>query len=169
MKKSLLFLALGLSIAMNTAYADTYDATISGDGYQFSNSFSGTTNFDDYIFFSTEGTQNIVASVSGTGGSAFSFKEFNLLDSDKNFIASGSVFNSTARISFGGLESDQLTGSFYLQVVGSSVGATAGYNGTIITTAVTEPESFALMLAGISIIGAIGRRKLRKQLPSLSY
>lgn len=159
MKKPLLFLALGLSVAMSNAYADTYDATLSGDGYQFTNSFSGTTTFDDYIFFSTEGTQNILASVSGTGGTSFSFKEFNLLDSNKNFIASGSVFNSTARISFGSLESSQLTGNFYLQVVGSSVGTTAGYNGTILTTAVPEAETAALMLAGLGMIGLASRRK----------
>jgi hypothetical protein len=166
MKKPLLFLALGLSVAMSNAYADTYDATLSGDGYQFTNSFSGTTTFDDYIFFSTEGTQNILASVSGTGGTSFSFKEFNLLDSNKNFIASGSVFNSTARISFGSLESSQLTGNFYLQVVGNSVGTTAGYNGTILTTAVTavpEAETVALMLSGLGIIGIAGRRKMREK------
>lgn len=159
MKKPLLLLALGLSVAITNAYADTYDATISGDGYQFKNSFAGTTDFDDYIFFSTEGTQNILASVSGTGGTSFTFKEFNLLDSNKNFITSGSVFNSTARISFGSLESSQLTGNFYLQVVGSSVGTTAGYNGTILTTAVPEAETAALMLAGLGMIGLASRRK----------
>jgi hypothetical protein len=160
MKKPLLFLALGLCTALNTAYADTYDATISGDGYQFSNSFSGSTSFNDYISFFTEGQQNIVASVSGTGSDSFSFKEFNLLDADKNLLATGTVFNGSSQVSFGYLDSNQ-SGTFYLQVVGDSVGNTAGYNGTIITfnSAVPEVQTSALVLAGLGLIGFVGRRK----------
>lgn len=161
MKKPLL--ALGLIIAVNSAYADTYDATLSGDGYQFSNSFSGDTAFNDYVAFSTEGIQGIVASLSGTGEGAFTFKGFNLLDSDKNLIATGSVFNSDSQVSFGSLKSIQ-EGSYYLQVVGSSLGATAGYNGTItVSAAVPEPETVALMLSGLGIIGLAGRRKMLKK------
>jgi len=162
MKKPILFMALGLSIAFNSAYADTYDATLSGDGYQFSNSFSGSTNFDDYISFSTEGLQDIVASISGTGSKAFSFDTFNLLDSDKNLVATGSVFNTSAHIAFGELETTQY-GNFYLHVVGTSEGGTAGYNGTItnFVAAVPEPETYALMLSGLGLIGLITRRKMR--------
>lgn len=162
MKKPLFLLALGLSAAINMAYADTYSATISGDGYQFSNSFSGTTSFDDYVFFSTEGLQNIVASVSGTGGSAFSFTTFNLLDAEKNLITTGSISNLTARISVGGLESYQQSGNFYLHVIGSSAGTTAGYNGTILTTLVPEPETYSLALSGMVLVGLLSRRKFRK-------
>lgn len=161
MKKSLL--ALGLCLALNSAYADTYDATPSGDGYQFSNSFSGSTAFNDYIAFNTEGIQGIVASLSGTGDGAFTFQEFNLLDSGKNLIAAGSVFNSDSEVSFGSLKSIQ-EGSYYLQVVGNSVGATAGYTGTItLAAAVPEPETIALMLSGLGLIGVAGRRKMREK------
>ncbi len=162
MKKSLLVMALGLCTVLNSAYAETYDATLSGDGYQFSNSFSGTTAFDDYIFFSTEGMQNIVASVSGTGSEAFSFDVFNLVDEDKNLVATGSVFNSSAHIAFGALETSQY-GNFYLHVVGNTMGGTAGYNGTItnFVAAVPEPETYALMLSGLGLIGLITRRKMR--------
>lgn len=161
MKKSLL--ALGLCFALNSAYADTYDATPSGDGYQFSNSFSGSTVFNDYIAFNTEGIQGIVASLSGTGDDSFTFQEFNLLDSNKNFIATGSVFNSDSEVSFGSLKSMQ-EGNYYLQVVGNSLGATAGYTGTItLTAAVPEPETIALMLSGLGLIGVAGRRKMREK------
>jgi hypothetical protein len=162
MKKSLLMLALGLSTVLNSAYAATYDATPSGDGYQFSSSFSGTSSFDDYIRFSTEGLQNIVASVSGTAGSTFSFETFNLLDSDKNIVATGSVLNGTPKVSFGYLESQQY-GNFYLHVVGSNVGSTTGYNGTITsTTAVPEPETYALFFAGLGLMGVMSRKKARE-------
>jgi hypothetical protein len=163
MKKPLLMLALGLSTILNSAYADTYDATISGDGYQFSSSFSGNNSFDDYIRFSTEGLQNIVASISGSSGNSFKFTTFNLLDGDKNLVATGSVLNGSPKVAFGFLESAQY-GSFYLHVVGNSVGDTAGYNGTITTTtaSVPEPGSYALMLAGMGLIGVIARKKARE-------
>ncbi|MGQ2964726.1 FxDxF family PEP-CTERM protein [Methylophilus sp.] len=161
MKKPLLMLALGLSTILNSAYAATYDATPSGDGYQFSSSFSGDTSFNDYIRFSTEGPQSIIASVSGSSGTTFTFTTFNLLDLDKNLVATGSVLNGSPKISFGFLESAQY-GNFYLHVVGSSVGATAGYNGTITTTLVPEPGSYALMLAGLGLIGVIARKKVRE-------
>lgn len=159
MKKPLLMLALGLCTVFNSAYAATYDATPSGDGYQFSSSFSGTTSFDDYIRFSTEGLQNIVASISGSSSNTFTFTTFNLLDADKNLVATGSVLNGTPKVSFGYLESTQY-GNFYLHVIGSSVGATTGYNGTITTTtAVPEPESYGLLLAGLALVGVMARKK----------
>jgi hypothetical protein len=160
MKKPLLMLALGLSTILNSAYAVTYDATPSGDGYQFSSSFSGDTSFDDYIRFSTEGQQTILASISGSSGTNFTFTSFNLLDADKNLIATGSVLNGSPKIAFGFLESVQY-GDFFLHVVGSTVGASAGYNGTITTTLVPEPGSYALMLAGLGLIGVIARKKVR--------
>lgn len=161
MKKFLFILAIALSTAINSAYATTYDATLSGDGYQFSSSFSGTTSFDDYIRFSTEGLQNLVASISGSSSKTYSFTAFNLLDSDKNLVATGSVLNGTPKVSFGYLESTQF-GNFYLHVVGSSVGATTGYNGTITltnATTVPEPGSYALLLAGLGLVAVIIRKK----------
>jgi hypothetical protein len=161
MKKSLLLLAFGLSTVLNTAYAATYDATLSGDGYQFSSSFSGDTSFNDYIRFNTEGLQNIVASISGSSSTAFTFETFNLLDANKNLVATGSVLNGTPKVSFGYLESAQY-GNFFLHVVGNSVGATTGYNGTITTftaAAVPEPETYALFLAGLGLMGLMGRKK----------
>ncbi|MGP1717698.1 MAG: FxDxF family PEP-CTERM protein [Methylophilus sp.] len=161
MKKPLLMLALGLSTILNSAYAATYAATPSGDGYQFSSSFAGDTNFDDYISFSTTGFQNIVASISGSSSNTFTFNTFNLLDSDKTLVATGTVLNGIPQVSFGFLTSAQI-GTYYLHVVGNSTGATTGYNGTIsTTTAVPEPGNYALMLAGLGLVGVIARKKMR--------
>ncbi len=155
-------LALGLSTAFSNVYAATYDAVLSGDGYQFSSSFSGDTSFDDYIKFSTEGFQNVVASISGSSSKTFTFSVFNLLDADKNLVATGTVLNGTPKVAFGYLETAQY-GDYFLHVVGQSFGATTGYNGTItVTTAVPEPEGYALMLGGLALVGVLGRKKSRK-------
>lgn len=161
MKKTLFALGLGLCIFFNNAYAATYDATVSGDGYIFNHSFSGDNSFNDYIAFTTEGIQNIIASVSGTGAT-FTFTGFNLLDADKNLIETGDVFNVNSQVSFGFASSVQ-EGKYYLQVIGESTGATAGYTGNItLATVVPEPETFALMLPGIALLAFKTRRKSPK-------
>lgn len=161
MKKTLLGLVLGVCMFFNNAYAITYDATVSGDGYIFNHSFSGDTSFNDYVAFNTEGIQNIIASVSGTGTS-FTFTGFNLLDSNKNLIETGTVFNVDSQISFGFVKSVQ-EGNYYLQVIGESTGATAGYTGSItLATAVPEPETFTLMLPGIALMALRSRKRITK-------
>lgn len=158
MKKVLFALALSLCMFLNTAYAATYDATVSGDGYIFKHSFSGDYSFDDYIAFNTEGIQSIVASISGTG-ETFKLTGFNLLDENKNLIQTGTLFNSDSQVSFGSVKSVQ-EGSFYLQVIGQSTGATAGFTGNItLTNAVPEPETFSLILPGIVLLAYKARRK----------
>lgn len=158
MKKTLFALALSLCMFLNPAYAATYDATISGDGYIFQHSFSGDYSFNDYIAFSTEGIQGIVASISGTG-ETFTLTGFNLLDENKSLIQTGTLVNSDAQISFGSLKSMQ-EGSFYLQVMGQSTGATAGFTGNItLASAVPEPETLSLLLPGILLLAARSRRK----------
>lgn len=161
MRKALLGLVVGICLFFHNAYAATYDATVSGDGYIFNHSFSGDNSFNDYIAFSTEGTQSILASVSGTGAT-FTFTGFNLLDSDKNLIETGTVFNVDSQVSFGFTKSVQ-EGNYFLQVMGESTGATAGYTGNItLTTIVPEPGIFALMLPGIALLACRNRRKTSK-------
>lgn len=158
MKKVLLALAIGVYLFLNNLHAATFDATVSGDGYIFSHSFSGDHSFNDYIQFSTEGIQGIVGSVSGTG-SSFSFTGIHLLDENKNLIMAGNVFNVDSQVSFGFIKSVQ-EGNYYLQVIGQSAGATAGYTGNItLTSVVPEPEAWALWLPGLAML-AVKRRHL---------
>jgi hypothetical protein len=158
MKKSALALTIGLSLLFNSAYGDTYDATRAGGGYVFSNTFAGDTNFNDYISFSTDGLQQILASISGTG-TTMNFQEFNLLDTNKNWLMTGTVFNTDDQISFGFAKSVQ-QGNYYLQIIGQSTGTNAGYAGTIsLANAVPEPETAALLLAGLGLV-ALRRKTL---------
>jgi hypothetical protein len=161
MKKTLLVLALGLSAVINNAYAATYAATTSGDGFQFSASYSGTTTFHDYVSFSTFGLESIVSSISGSASNSFVFTQFNLLDSSYSLVTAGDIFSGGAKASFGALEGLG-AGDYYLEIAGKSIGATAGYNGTITLSAVPEPETNSLLLAGIGMLGFIARRKFTK-------
>jgi hypothetical protein len=51
-------------------------------------------------------------------------------------------------------------GSYYLSVIGLTNGSLGGiYNGAISVSAVPEPETYALMLAGIGMIGFMAARR----------
>jgi hypothetical protein len=54
-------------------------------------------------------------------------------------------------------------GAYYINIKGTSSGSFGGaYNGSISTTAVTavpEPESYAMLLAGLGLMGVIARRR----------
>ncbi|MDP1533666.1 MAG: FxDxF family PEP-CTERM protein [Rubrivivax sp.] len=53
-------------------------------------------------------------------------------------------------------------GSYQLQVSGTVIGGSASYGGNIVATPIPEPETYALMLAGIGAIGfVVARRKAR--------
>jgi PEP-CTERM motif len=51
-------------------------------------------------------------------------------------------------------------GNYYLFVTGATSGSLGGaYNGAISVTAVPEPETYAMMLAGLAALGFLARRR----------
>jgi len=55
-------------------------------------------------------------------------------------------------------------GNFYLNVTGITNGSVGGlYNGAITVTAVPEPESYAMLLAGLGVMGAIAIRRNKRK------
>ena len=53
-------------------------------------------------------------------------------------------------------------GNYYLKVTGQTGANSGGYLGAMSVTAVPEPESFAMMLAGLGLMGSIALRRNRK-------
>ncbi|WP_238525294.1 FxDxF family PEP-CTERM protein [Methylovorus sp. MP688] len=153
-----LVLAGVAGLSSMSASAGTFAATATSEGYSID--YTATTGaFKDYWSFDVVAPTTISASVSGTSSSAFSFTSFNLVEwvVDKYvLVAAGNVGNLTAKISFGGVEADDLGGKYFLEVIGTGKG---GYSGTISVSAVPEAETYVMMLAGVGLMGFVARRR----------
>ena len=72
------------------------------------------------------------------------------------------TLSPTGIVEFGSLTSTALTGPLVLVVKGTTDAANgvfASYSGTVNVTTVPEPETYALMLAGLAGIGFLARRR----------
>lgn len=168
--------AMCLGLAAGSANAALMPTPVFGswagdeiNGYTavFSNNSVGST-FDDWFNFS------IPVASSGSGGSVaisnfinsinwnwfnVTFSAFNLFESD-NLIASGSTDNFYSALTF---SNQAAPGNYSLNVAGSKINATqsGGYSGTVTVSAVPEPETYGMLLAGLGLIGFTARRRKR--------
>jgi len=161
-------LALASGIAGATDVTQASQALTLGNGatyfgHTFDTAAVGDT-FADHFTFSTTGSVTLGAIVSAFTSPQLSdaieitnFQVFNSggfsLDGTK--LASG-VADVWSAASTGKLVAD----SYYVLVTGKllSTAATA-YSGSVTVTAVPEPETFAMLAAGLGLIGFAGRRR----------
>jgi hypothetical protein len=153
-----LVLAGVAGLSSMSANAATFAATATPEGYEIDYTTS-TSTFNDLWSFNVVAPASIVASISGTSTSAFSFTKFDLvklIDGVYTTVVTGNVGNLTGKISFGGLEADDLGGDYFIRVAGLGKG---NYTGTITVSAVPEAETYVMMLAGVGLMGFVARRR----------
>lgn len=152
-----LVLAGVAGLSSMSANAATFASTATPEGYSIN--YTTSSNFDDLWSFNVVAPASIVASISGTSTSAFSFTKFDLvklIDGVYTTVVTGDVGNLTAKITFGGLEADDLGGDYFIRVAGLGKGS---YSGTISVSAVPEAETYVMMLAGVGLMGFVARRR----------
>ncbi|ACB33860.1 protein of unknown function DUF1555 [Leptothrix cholodnii SP-6] len=145
----------GISNLYGTDIVDAYfQVTTSGDGSSFEvltgNDFTGTIDLTS----SSDLTVSNLLNINNLGGNDNQFK------ATANYLT-----NDGISFSVGGFPRWNLfhsTGSSYvLRTENYSSGAPTAFwsTGTLSVTAVPEPETYAMLLAGLGVIGAMSRRK----------
>jgi len=80
-----------------------------------------------------------------------------LFNGDDTFVSSSSTPGGG---SIGLSVSSQAAGNYYINVTGITTAPAGGiYTGAISVTAVPEPETYAMMLAGLAALGFLARRR----------
>jgi len=188
MKKAL------LAIAIASAVSSAQAATINLNGGSFpydlgvnpndDNIYSVTHNVESFLdvftFSLNSASDTISSAVSlllpglGGGGSSYEINNGTLsLFSDPDGDGAAGVNVQLATIGYGdstGVLSynNAAVGSYYWAVAGDAVGSNGGvYLYSANTAVVPEPETYAMLLAGLGLIGFIGRRRIAKSAAKL--
>jgi hypothetical protein len=148
--------AASLSINANATVDHVFTKST---GYTFDGHFTGS--LDDYIGLPLS-FSDLVGSLSGTvadiEGNSITFSKFDIVDATTHAVViDGTVF-SGSKASFGFFDGSTLSSSYALHIAGTSVGE-ALYAGTLSVSAVPEPETYGMMLAGLGLMGFIARRR----------
>ena len=148
MKLKSVALAAVLAVSSIPVLAVSTDlGALNGDSEGFGNFFtSGAGVFSDTFTFSIGSAQTVSGMTGSSGIGAFGLV---LLDSMGDTLATDTT---PASFSFA-----LGAGSYALNFVGFSAAPGSFYGGSV--SAVPEPETYALMLAGLGIIGFIGARR----------
>jgi hypothetical protein len=161
---SLLFVSAGFMSQAASAGNTVNDVSITfPQGYaEIGNTFNGKNNtFTDFYRF-TIGSSELDAGFYANQGKVvgLDITKFDLVLSGGGIIASGTSNN----LGSWSIASTLLApGSYVLEVAGKVTGSLSGnYNGTLNVSPVPEPETYAMLLGGLALVGAVARRKAKQ-------
>ncbi|MFD2366058.1 FxDxF family PEP-CTERM protein [Pseudoduganella sp. GCM10020061] len=134
-------------------------------GASFLSGNSGNT-FSDKYTFSTVGlnfVDTLVGSIAHSALVGLTITGYDLYDSSNALVASG-VMQSTGTVDLWTIATGGLpTGSYYVQVTGSIVSNTsASYAGNLNVLAVPEPQTYAMLLAGLGLVAGAARLRAKR-------
>lgn len=157
--------AVALAVAASASYADTFTGPIdlsSGNAFFGRNdavgSFTDTYTFTLGSSFSISGT----ASTAADGPQNLNFSSLKIFNGANAVVATFAGNLGTDLLEFYALSPIVLTaGNYSLVVTGVNTPAQASYAGTLAISAavVPEPETYALLLAGLGVVGFVARRR----------
>jgi hypothetical protein len=174
MNKSLAVAAFTLSSAFNAAYAaptnpaETFNLGTDPAGYDASVALAYPGAFSDTFEFSLTQPSDAYGAGSYTTQKARFSTIFDISDFTLSLFRSGdgnTLLGSTSAKNFGTLDAFNLdSGNYFYTVSGNVLGKHAGrFDFRVDVLPVPEPETYALMLAGLGLLGAAARRKAKQQ------
>jgi hypothetical protein len=143
------------------------DPSLSAESF----TFFGSQSFDTIASLTFDGTTSYQGVYGGTGtNSGWTFTGFNLEANPYTAFMSMSAANGVTPSSADQISVDfSTTGTGGILIYRTGPGASDGYFGegsfryaVTTVTAVPEPESYAMLLAGLGLMGAIARRRSLK-------
>jgi hypothetical protein len=154
MKLETLAAAAALTLGAGGAFAADQSVGFNGVSASFA---SGTTNVlqggDDVIGFTglAVGTYDFLLTMSA--------QYVTLTAASLNGVA-GTIHPVSSKVTFANVEGVGQS-PFTLTLTGTADRASSQYSGELSVTAVPEPESYALMLAGLGVLAFVARRRRR--------
>ena len=148
--------------ALLATSASAFSASLGtlGDDPVFFNGTGSGLVFDTWTFSLSE-VSNLTVDLLGSTSPRFSFANLGvaLLDSSFNVLGTSSV-GGPLSLSLSNLGA----GDYAIAVTGFTSGSAGGaYTGILAAAPVPEPETYALMLAGLGIVGFIASRRRQNQ------
>lgn len=187
-----------VALALAGAFSSAQAATISLDGGDFpydlganptdANAYSVTHDtvgsfMDVFTFTLTEVLSDTISSavsllLPGIDGGSSSYEIDNgslSLWSDPEGDGAGGADVQLGAVAFGDANgvlavNDVSAGAYYWAVAGDAVGANGGvYLFSANTAPIPEPETYAMMLAGLGLLGFVGKRRMKSSRQSLNF